>query len=135
MTSKEALKSICLECEREKGKNKIACPFRSISNEYCEKYDTIEKDLEVLEKYRKIGEEIGIDLIKAVELCKQVNSKKVIYIKDEWGTYPIKILDNLDVELFNHRLYKNVGGVYVSLDLYEYGKTWALTKEELENDN
>ena len=49
MKSKEALKSICLECEREKGKNKIACPFRSISNEYCEEYDTIEKDLDRLE--------------------------------------------------------------------------------------
>ena len=88
-----------------------------------------------LELLENLEEELGIDLIKAVELCKQVNSKKVIYIKDEWGTYPIKILDNLDVELFNHRLYKNCGGVYVSLDLYDYGKTWALTKEELENDN
>ena len=94
--------------------------------------ETIEKDLDQLEEYRKIEEELEIDLIKAIELCKQVNSKKVIYIKDEWGTYPIKILDNLDIELFSHRLYKNVGGVYVSLDLYEYGKTWALTKEELE---
>ena len=129
MTSKEALEE--LQCVL-------------VSNQATKRYSDIfeenllrpiEKDLEVLEEYRKIGEEIGIDLIKAVELCKQVNSKKVIYIKDEWGTYPIKILNNLDVELFNHRLYKNVGGVYVSLDLYEYGKTWALIKEELENDN
>ena len=48
MTSKEALKSICLECEMEKGKNKTVCPFRSISNDYCEEYEKIEKDLEVL---------------------------------------------------------------------------------------
>ena len=87
-----------------------------------------------LELLENIEEELGIDLIKAVELCKQVNSKKVVYIKDEWGIYPIKILDKLDIELFNHRLYKNVGGVYVSLDLYEYGKTWVLTKEELEDE-
>ena len=53
MTSKEALKSICLECEREKGKNKTACPFRSISNDYCEEYEKIEKDLEVLEILKK----------------------------------------------------------------------------------
>ena len=185
MISKEALKSICLECEREKGKNKIACPFRSISNEYCEEYDTIEKDLERLESLEKqnellkkdlkeyqayikkgveehykdfmsdydlllqechelnkklkiledIEEELGIDLIKAVELCKQVNNKKVVYTKEKWGIDTIKIIDELDVELFSHRLYKNFGGVYVSLYLYEYGKTWALTKEELENDN
>ena len=88
-----------------------------------------------LELLENLEEELGIDLIKAVELCKQVNSKKVVYIKDEYGIYPIKILNNLDIELFNHRLYKNSSGVYVSLDLFDYGKTWALTKEELENDN
>ena len=99
------------------------------------KYISNESDQMCVDKLgalEDIEEELDIDLIKAIELCKQVNSKKVIYIKDEWGTYPIKILDNLDVELFNHRLYKNFGELYVSLDLYEYGKTWALTKEELE---
>ena len=88
-----------------------------------------------LGKLENIEEELAIDLIKAVELCKQVNSKKVVYTKERWGVDTIKILDELDIELFSHRLYKNVGGAYVSLDLYEYGKTWALTKEELENDN
>ena len=44
MTSKEALKNICLECEKEKGKNKTACPFRSISNDHCEEYEKIKKD-------------------------------------------------------------------------------------------
>mgnify|MGYP003448312689 FL=1 len=87
-----------------------------------------------LGKLEDIEEELGIDLIKAVELCKQVNSKKVVYIKDEWGFYPIKTLDELDIELFSHRLYKNNRGMCVSLDLYDYGKTWALTKEELEID-
>ena len=87
-----------------------------------------------LELLENIEEELGIDLIKAVELCKQVNSKKVVYIKDDYGIYPIKIIDELDIELFSHRLYKTFGGIYVSLDLYKYGKTWALTKEELENE-
>ena len=31
----EALKKICLECEKSMGKMQIACPYRSISNEYC----------------------------------------------------------------------------------------------------
>ena len=53
MTSKKALKSICLECEKEKGVNKVACPFRSISNDYCEEFEIIEKDLEVLEILKK----------------------------------------------------------------------------------
>ena len=53
MTSKKALKSICLECEKEKGVNKVACPFRSISNDYCEEFEIIKKDLEVLEIIKK----------------------------------------------------------------------------------
>lgn len=48
MNSKEALKNICSKCEEEKWKNKVRCPFRSISNDYCEEFETIEKDLEVL---------------------------------------------------------------------------------------
>ena len=101
------------------------------------KYISNESDQTCVDKLgalEDIEEELDIDLIKAIELCKQVNSKKVVYIKDDDGIYPIEILDDLDVELFNHRLYSNYRGIYVSLDLFNYGKTWALTKEELEND-
>ena len=87
-----------------------------------------------LSQLEDIEEELEIDLIKVVELCKQVNSKKVVYTKEKWGIDTLKILDELDIELFSHRLYKNARGMYISLDLYEYGKTWALTREELEND-
>ena len=101
------------------------------------KYISNESDQTCVDKLgalEDIEEELDIDLIKAIELCKQVNSKKVVYIKDDDGIYPIEILDDLDVELFNHRLYSNYRGIYVSLDLFNYGKTWALTKEELEDD-
>lgn len=87
-----------------------------------------------LGKLEDIEEEIGIDLIKAVELCKQVNSKKVVYTKENWGIAKLNIPDEVDIELFSHRLYVNARGLYVSLDLYDYGETWALTKEELENE-
>lgn len=87
-----------------------------------------------LEHLEDIEEELGIDLIKAVELCKQVNSNKVVYTKESWGIDTLEILDELDIELFSHRLYKNARGMYVSLNLYEYGKTWALTREEIEDD-
>lgn len=122
MTSKEALSDLSFLAIGDEN-HTIKCK------------EIIEKDLDLLKEYRNIEEELGIDLIKAVELCKQANIKKVVYAKERWGVDTIKILDELDIELFSHRLYKNVGGVYVSLDLYEYGKTWALTKEELENDN
>ena len=90
---------------------------------------------EVIKKLHQIEdleEELGIDLIQAIELCKQVNSKKVVYTKENWGIDTIKILDELDIELFSHRLYKNAYGIYVSLDLHEYGKTWSLDKQTLE---
>ena len=50
MTSKEALKSMCNHCEKLSIRDGfIGCPFRNISNDYCEEFETIEKDLEVLE--------------------------------------------------------------------------------------
>ena len=85
-----------------------------------------------LYELENIEEEFGINLINAVKLCKQVNSKKLVYTKQKWGIEALKILDDLDIELFNHRLYVSARGMYVSLDLYEYGKDWALTEEELE---
>ena len=94
-------------------------------------YDDIYKKLGKLED---LEEELGIDIIQAVELCKQVNSKKVVYTKENWGIGTIKILDELDIELFNHRLYKNTCGMYISLDLKDYNKTWSLTKEKLEDE-
>ena len=50
MTSKEALKYLCNHCEKLSIRDGfIGCPFRNISNDYCEEFETIKKDLEVLE--------------------------------------------------------------------------------------
>ena len=87
-----------------------------------------------LKSLEDLEEEIGIDFIKAVKLCKQVNRNKVVYIKKDGSIDTINLLDELDIELFKHRLYLNVRTMSISLDLYNYGKTWALTKEELEED-
>ena len=53
MNSVEALRNICYECERDMSISKIRCPFRSISNEFCEEYELIKKDLEILEIIKK----------------------------------------------------------------------------------
>ena len=53
MNSLEALKNICFNCERHMGENKTRCPFRSISNEFCEEYNLIKKNLEILEIIKK----------------------------------------------------------------------------------
>ena len=50
MNSKEALKSMCNHCEKLSIRNGfIGCPYRNISNDYCEEFETIKKDLEVLD--------------------------------------------------------------------------------------
>ena len=49
MTSKEALKSMCNHCEKLSIRDGfIGCPYRCISNDYCEEFEIITKDLEVL---------------------------------------------------------------------------------------
>lgn len=48
MTGIEALNAICTECQRDKGKIQVACPWRSISGDYCEEYETIKRCLERL---------------------------------------------------------------------------------------
>ena len=61
MKSLMALKCICYECEKNMAINKTRCPFRSISNEHCEDYELIKKDLEILEilkSYMSIETEI-----------------------------------------------------------------------------
>ena len=87
-----------------------------------------------LKSLEDLEEKIGIDLIETVKLCKQVNRNKVVYIKKDGCIDTINLLSELDIELFNHRLYVNARVMYISLDLYNYGKTWALAQEELEED-
>jgi len=54
MNSKEALKSMCNHCEKLSIRaGFIGCPYRCISNDYCEEFETIKKDLEILEIIKK----------------------------------------------------------------------------------
>lgn len=81
-----------------------------------------------------VEEELGIDLINTIELCKKVNAQKFVYTKENWGIDTLKFFDDLDIELFTGRLYVNNRGSYISLKIKEYSNTWALTREELENE-
>lgn len=110
----------------EKG-NDCYYPARNKYGHLIDHYETDQK----LGQLEDIEDEYNIDIVKAVELCKKVNEQKVVYTKESWGIYTLKIFDDLDIELFKHRLYVNSRGMYISLDLNEYGKTWSLTKEEL----
>ena len=37
--AKEALRSLCSDCEKQMTENGVRCPFRSISNEFCDNYN------------------------------------------------------------------------------------------------
>ena len=129
MTSKEALEE--LQCVL-------------VSNQATKRYSDIfeenllrpiEKDLEVLEEYRKIEEELGIDLITLFNIDKQLNTKKEIWFKIEDEIEENFRFDSYYIIDLKHKAFVKIE--YEPLDyLYfkDYGKTWALTKEELEND-
>ena len=84
MTSKEALRNMCENCEKEKGARKQRCPFRSISNDYCDEYETIEKDL----KYKDLLFEF-IDLLEKEPIHSSYMIKDLKTIKKK-----IKELEN-----------------------------------------
>ena len=39
MHAKKALRSLCSDCEKRMAENGLRCPFRSISNEFCDNYN------------------------------------------------------------------------------------------------
>jgi len=70
----------------------------------------------------------------AIAICQKANEQKYVYIKADYGIVKEKFLDDLDYEVFKNRLYVNSRGLYYNFSLKDYGKDWALTKEELENE-
>ena len=39
MHAKQALRNLCYDCEKHMAENGVRCPFRSISNEFCDNYN------------------------------------------------------------------------------------------------
>ena len=90
-----------------------------------QKFEIIEKDLDLLEEYRKIEEEIGVDFITLSKVLKQ----RFVYDNDQ-----VKI-ELLGLHIKSNELYlygfveETMHAVY--LRLKDYGKTWTITKEKL----
>lgn len=91
-------------------------------DEYWVKSDNREKAIQKLGQLEDIEEELGIDLVTLFKVL-----KNGVYYKNEFGEivrgYPRY---ESDVEEYV------IGGVRDYTFLKDYGKTWALTKEELE---
>ena len=47
-----SLKTLCEKCESGFVAKGQACPFRSLSNDYCDEYEKIKKKLDMLDYYR-----------------------------------------------------------------------------------
>ena len=126
MTSKEALKDIkdVLDMLIDFARLNINEDIRK------QKFEIIEKDLDLLEEYRKIEEEIGVDLITLVKMLKDdvyindggiVNEIGHIY-KDQ-----VKSIEHWPVWGFTAG---DDGEMKTLCAFKDRGKTWALSKEE-----
>ena len=112
MTSKEAVLELICEAKSANIDERRVCFLRK----------TIEKDLDLLEEYRKIEEELGIDLITLFKALKDG-----IYINEDGSVYKdcIKSIEHW-----------SDGWGFISNDDYievlfkDYGISWALTEEE-----
>lgn len=68
MTNREALREMCSTCERHIGEQHKACPFRSISNEFCNEYEKVEKALKKLEYIESIEKKHTISAVAYMQL-------------------------------------------------------------------
>ena len=127
MTSKEALSDLSFLAIGDEN-HTIKCK------------EIIGKDLERLEKYKSIEEELGIDLITLFKALRNGiwTNQEQCYGNEKQGKirfFQVRLLlEENAVGCIHNSMWK---GKEVIRTLYfkDYGKTWALTKEELENDN
>lgn len=92
---------------------------------YNEWLKIIEEELKEHEQHKAIENELGIDFITLIKA-----GKEGIWYKSN-GTF---YFDHFDISLVNKcfRKYIDYCRSYMSFAFKDYGKTWALTKKELE---
>ena len=126
MTSKEALKDIfdiLMNLER----------FSNIHDEQNikkQKSEIIEEDLDQLEEYRKIEEEIGVDFITLVKMLKDdvyINDGGIVNEIGNIYKEKVKSIEHWPVWGFTAGDDDEMKSFYAFKDR---GKTWALDKEE-----
>ena len=91
-----------------------------------EEIEQLEKDLDLLEEYRKIEEEIGVDFITLVKMLKDD-----VYINDGGIVDEIGNIYKEQVKSIEHwPVWGFTAGDNVEYAFRDRGKTWALDKEE-----
>ena len=131
MTSKEAVLELICEAKSINIDEERVCFLRKI----------IEEDLELFKEYKKIEEEIGIDLITLFEILEQGYVYTTGFNKrmEKWYFQCIEGINKTTLGIKYLEIVFNEnedlkGCVSWIPDWRDYGKTWALTKEELEID-
>ena len=113
-------------CEKE--------DFENIENALKD-YEKIKKASDTLSKYKDLERELGIDLITLINIF-----AKGFYARikgdDERYLYQFDARDiELNIERKSLIVYEEWSeDEYKEYPFKKYGKTWALTKEELENE-
>ena len=116
MTSKEAVLELICEAKSVNVDDGRICFLRKI----------IEKDLDLLEEYRKIEEEIGVDFITLVKMLKDD-----VYINDGGFVNEIGNIYKEQIKSIEHwPVWGFIVGDNVEYAFKDRGKTWALSKEE-----
>ena len=91
-----------------------------------QKFDIVEKDLDLLEEYRKIEEEIGVDFITLIKMLKDD-----VYINDGGIVDEIGNIYKEQVKSIEHwPVWSFTGGDGGEYAFKDRGKTWALDKKE-----
>ena len=132
MTSKEAVGDI-----RDYHNETVIDNYCTYTENMFEKQlDTIEKDLDILEEYRKIEKELGIDLKVYHKLMNMLYCGKpnILYVKDKDKIVQVGILEidycKKKIIFYKDKSY-NEDYVY---GFIQYGTAWSLDKGDLEND-
>ena len=116
MTSKQLINQLCYEYST-----------KNYNEEKLKTTHEIKKKLNLLEEYKKIEDENGIDLITLFKATQQgiwMKRNKVFYF-----------FDNLIIDLKSKCLVQIVSNDEVETFPFDsYGEDWALTREELEDD-
>ena len=121
MTSKEVLKDIL----------DILINFEHLSDIHSnrdikkQKFDIIEKDLDQLEEYRKIEEDLEIDLITLFKAL-----QNGVWYKDYKDDDKIKFTDRVEENIKCKELSVPAKYTRIGLKFRDYGETWVLDKEE-----
>ena len=79
MTNKEILKRFGIPCKKAMKKNKISCPFRSISKEYYETCYIMKQYLDKLNTLNRIV--FGDDLTSYNEMARKIRGLFIYYDK------------------------------------------------------